>query len=57
MTIEEIKEKKEKLAVAITNMVFEFEEATGTKVTRIGRKYAAAISAEKPYIYELDVEI
>jgi hypothetical protein len=57
MTIEEIKEKKEKLAVAITNMVFEFEEATGTKVTRIGRKYSTTISAEKPYIYELDIEI
>lgn len=57
MTINEIKEKKEKLAVAITNMVFEFEEATGTKVTRIGRKYSTAIGAEKTYIYELDVEI
>jgi len=57
MTIEEIKEKKEKLAVAITNMVFEFEEATGTKVTRIGRKYSTAIGVEKPYIYELDIEI
>jgi len=57
MTIEEIKEKKEKLAVAITEMVFKFEEATGTKVTRIGRKYSTTIGVEKPYTYELDVEI
>jgi len=57
MTIEEIKEKKEKLAVAITNMVFGFEEATGTKVTRIGRKYSTTIGVEKPYTYELDIEI
>jgi len=57
MTIEEIKEKKEKLAVAITNMVFEFEEATGTKVTRIGRKYSTTNGVEKPYTYELDIEI
>ena len=57
MTINEIKEKKEKLAVAITNMVFEFEEVTGTKVTRIGRKYSTTIGVEKPYTYELDIEI
>ena len=57
MTIEEIKEKKEKLGAEITNMVFEFEEATGTKVTRIGRKYSTTIGVEKPYTYELDIEI
>ena len=57
MNINEIKEKKEKLDVAITNMVFEFEEDTGTKVTRIGRKYSKTISVEKPYTYELDIEI
>lgn len=57
MTIEEIKEEKEKLGVAITEMVFKFEEVTGTKVTRIGRKYSTTIGTEKSYTYELDVEI